>query len=58
MDKAEFADKLADCIAASGRPMPPGMAANITSVVDRLESLPDIRELVDAMLAEPARSTP
>jgi hypothetical protein len=38
--------------------MPPGMAANITSVVDRLESLPDIRELVDAMLAEPARSTP
>lgn len=58
MDKAEFADKLADCIAASGRPMPPGMAANITSVVDRLESLPDIRELVDAMLAESARSTP
>ena len=54
MNQAEFADKLADCIAASGRPMPAAMAANITSVVDRLESLPDVGELVAAMVAEPA----
>ena len=56
MDKAEFADKLADCIAFSGRPMRSDMAANITSLVDRLESLPDISELVDAMVAEPVRT--
>ncbi len=58
MDKAEFGEKLADCIAFSGRPMPRDMAANITSVVDRLESLPDICELVDAMVAEPAGQVP
>jgi len=58
MDKAEFGEKLADCIAFSGRPMPRDMAANITSVVDRLESLPDIRELVDAMVAEPDGQVP
>lgn len=58
MNKAEFADKLADCIAASGRPMRKDMAANITSLVDRLESLPDIRELVNAMAAEPDGQKP
>jgi 2-methylcitrate dehydratase PrpD len=51
MDKADFAEKMADCIAFSGRPMPVQMAGNITTLVDRLESLPDIRELVGAMVA-------
>lgn len=53
MNQAEFDAKLADCIAASGRPMPKDMAAHITALVDRLESLPDISELVGAMAAEP-----
>lgn len=52
MNQAEFADKLADCIAASGRPMRKDMAANITALVDRLESLADVSELVGAMAAE------
>lgn len=55
MTQADFARKLTDCIAFSGRPMPKDMAANITSLVERLESLPDISELVSAMIAEPAR---
>lgn len=50
MDQAEFAAKLADCIAFSGRPMPQDMASRVTSVVDRLEKLPDIRELVGTMV--------
>jgi 2-methylcitrate dehydratase PrpD len=58
MDKAEFADKLADCIAYSGRPLRKDMAANITTLVDRLESLPDVSELVGAMVAEPSRGAP
>lgn len=53
MNQAEFANKLADCIAASGRPMREGTAANITSLVDRLELLPDISELIGSMAAEP-----
>lgn len=53
MKEADFADKLADCIAFSGRPMPAGMAANITTAVDRLETLADISELVGPMLAAP-----
>ena len=58
MDKAEFGDKLADCIAYSGRPMRKDMAANITAVVDRLESIPDIGELVGAMVDEPVDRKP
>lgn len=58
MNQAEFADKLADCITASGRPMRKDMAANITSLVGRLESLPDISELVGAMVAEPEDQKP
>lgn len=58
MNQAEFADKLADCISASGRPMRHGTAANITSLVDRLESLSDISELVDAMVADAQGPTP
>lgn len=58
MDKTEFAGKLEDCIAASGRPMPNDMAAKITSLVDRLETLPDISELVSAMVASPAGLKP
>lgn len=52
MNQAEFAAKLADCIAASGRPMRKDMAANVTALVDRLESLADVSELVGAMAAE------
>jgi 2-methylcitrate dehydratase PrpD len=51
MSQAEFADKLADCISASGRSMHEDMAANITAAVDRIESLGDISELVGAMIA-------
>lgn len=59
MNQAEFAAKLADCIAFSGRPLRKDMAAAITSLVERLESLPDVGELVSAMVAaEPARQTP
>lgn len=58
MNQAEFADKLDDCMAASGRPMRKDMAANITSLVDRIESLPDISELVGAMVAEPDGQQP
>lgn len=58
MNQAEFDAKLADCMAASGRPMRKGMAAHITALVDRLESLPDISELVCAMAAEPEGQTP
>lgn len=58
MNQAEFADKLADCIAVSGRPMHKDTAANITSLVDRLESLRDINELVSAMVAEPDGQKP
>jgi 2-methylcitrate dehydratase PrpD len=56
MNQTGFARKLADCIAFSGRPMPRDMAANITSLVEGLESLPDISQLVRAMIAAPARS--
>lgn len=54
MNQAEFADKLADCIASCGQPMPTRMAANITDAVDRLEALPAISELVNAMLVNGA----
>jgi 2-methylcitrate dehydratase PrpD len=57
MDKADFAAKLDDCIAYSGRPLPAGMAANVTSLVDRLDALPDVRALVNAMVAMPAPAT-
>ncbi|CAE6960549.1 MmgE/PrpD family protein [Paraburkholderia domus] len=56
MNQAGFARKLADCIAFSGRPTPTDMATNITSLVEGLESLPDISELVRATIAEPALS--
>lgn len=58
MNQAEFSDKLADCIVASGRTTRKDMAANITSLVDSLESLPDISALVGAMMAEPADQKP
>lgn len=55
MDKADFAAKMDDCVAYSGRPLPQGMAAQVTSMVERLDSLADTRELVDAMVAAPAQ---
>lgn len=58
MNRADFAQKLADCIAASTRRMPGAAAANITSAVERLESLPDTGELVRAMLAESTGDKP
>jgi hypothetical protein len=33
------------------------MAANVTSLVDRLDALPDVRALVNAMVAMPAPAT-
>lgn len=58
MNNAEFAAKLEDCIAASGRPMPEDMAAKITSAVERLEFLTDSSELVGAMVAGPEGNKP
>lgn len=58
MDKTDFANKMADCIAYSKRPLPQGMGDRVTGLVDRLESLPNIRQLIDAMVAAPAAATP
>jgi 2-methylcitrate dehydratase PrpD len=58
MDPTEFGNKLADCIVASGRTLPKDMASNITSLVDRLETLADVKELVAAMVASPAGQKP
>lgn len=58
MDKADFANKLADCVAYCGRPLPPNVATRVTSLVDELESLPDIQQLVRAMVGTPAHAAP
>lgn len=51
MSRADFANKLADCIAFSGKPTAQDMASRVTALVDRLEALPDVGELVSAMVA-------
>jgi len=55
MNKADFALKLADCIAFSGPRMPSDTAAKVTSLVEGLESVSDVSELISAMIAEPSR---
>lgn len=49
MSAQEFAAKSADCAGYAARPMPADTAARLTETVDRLESVPDIAELLRVM---------
>jgi 2-methylcitrate dehydratase PrpD len=49
MTEAEFAAKTADCASLVARPLPVDSAARLTSMVDKLESVPDISALVRVM---------
>ena len=46
MTEAEFAAKTADCATFAAKPLPEGTAARLVSMIGRLETLPDISELV------------
>ncbi len=56
MDKVAIAAKMADCVSHSSRPLPQDMATNVAALVDRLDALPDSRQLIDAMRAVPLQS--
>jgi 2-methylcitrate dehydratase PrpD len=49
MTEAEFTAKTTDCVTFAARPMPADTAARLISTVGKLESLPDISELLRVM---------
>jgi 2-methylcitrate dehydratase PrpD len=49
MTEAEFAAKTRDCATYAATPLPTDTASRLISTVGRLESLPDISELVRIM---------
>jgi 2-methylcitrate dehydratase PrpD len=49
MTEAEFAAKAADCATYAARPMPADTGARLISTVGKLETLPDISELLRVM---------
>jgi 2-methylcitrate dehydratase PrpD len=51
MSVAHFDAKAEDCFRAAARPMPEGAATHLRATVDRLESLPDARVLLEAVRA-------
>ena len=46
MTEAEFAAKATDCATFAAKPLPGDTAARLISTVSKLESLPDIAELL------------
>ena len=55
MTDAEFASKTADCATFAEKPLPADTAERLISTVAKLESLPDISELVNVMTGSSAR---
>jgi 2-methylcitrate dehydratase PrpD len=49
MTRAEFASKTADCATFAARPLPADTAARLIATVGKLETLPDIAELLRVM---------
>ena len=49
MTQAEFATKTRDCAEFAEKPLPPGTAERLLATVGRLETLPDIAELLRVM---------
>jgi 2-methylcitrate dehydratase PrpD len=55
MTEAEFAAKTVDCATYAARPLPADTAARLISAVGKLESLPDVSELLRVVTCPPKK---